>query len=311
MWCPTIEAFRRSNPVRGIAEQCKILGYSKQAYYKQLHYQEQALFEEYLIVGLINQKRKIWKRGSGRNLWKALASDFAEHKITIGRDKFFDLLRRNGLLIHCKKRRVKTTDSYHRYHKYPNLIRGLKPIKANEIWVVDITYVWLSQSDCFCYLFLITDMYSRKIIGYWVDASLHAQGAINGLKMALHNTSPKQVQGCIHHSDRGIQYCCDAYIALLKKNGFTISMTEKSDPLENAIAERVNKTIKEEFTNQKEISFTTLAAAKKSIKQFIDFYNNQRPHRSINWLTPYAAHQQEGALKRHWKMYMRKKKGDL
>ena len=120
-----------------------------------------------------------------------------------------------------------------------------------------------------------------------------------------------RVKGCIHHSDRGIQYCCDTYTALLIKNGFTISMTEQSDPLENAIAERVNKTIKEEFTDQKEISFTTITTAKKSIKQFIDFYNNQRPHRSIDWLTPSQAYQREGELKRHWKMYIKKEKGDL
>jgi len=288
-----------------------VFGYSKQAYYKQLHSQEQASFDEYLVVGLIEQKRQIWKRGSGRNLWKSLQEDFSEHKINIGRDKFFDLLRRNGLLIHYKKRRVKTTDSYHRYHKYPNLIRGLKPVKANEIWVVDITYLWLSKTDCFCYLFLITDMYSRKVMGYCVQATLKGTGAVKSLQMALQNTKAKEVKGCIHHSDRGIQYCCDAYTVLLCKNGFTISMTEQRDPLENAIAERINKTIKEEFTNQKEISFTTITAAKKSIKQFIDFYNNQRPHRSIDWLTPSAAYHREGELKRHWRMYIKKRGGIL
>jgi transposase InsO family protein len=244
-------------------------------------------------------------------LWKALQGDFAEHRVSIGRDRFFDLLRRNGLLISYKKRRAKTTDSYHRYHKYPNLVKELKPLKANEIWVVDITYLWLSGTDCFCYLFLVTDMYSRKIMGYCVQATLRATGAVKGLQMALQNTKGGEVRGCIHHSDRGIQYCCDAYVALLEKNGFTISMTEKGDPLENAIAERMNKTIKEEFTDQKEISFLTMAAAKKSIGQFIDFYNNQRPHRSIDWLTPSEAYQREGELKRHWKMYMRKAKGDL
>lgn len=175
-----------------------MFGYSKQAWYKQLHYQQQASFDEYLIVGLIEQKRQIWKRGSGRNLWKALQQNFSEHKISIGRDKFFDLLRRNGLLIHYKKRRVKTTDSYHRYHKYPNLIKELKPLKANEIWVVDITYLWLSEADCFCYLFLVTDMYSRKIMGYFVHATLHAAGAVKSLQMALQNTKPEEVQGCIH-----------------------------------------------------------------------------------------------------------------
>ena len=148
-------------------------------------------------------------------------------------------------------------------------------------------------------------------MGYCVHGSLQATGAVKSLQMALQNTKPAEVKGCIHHSDRGIQYCCDTYTALLIKNGFTISMTEQSDPLENAIAERVNKTIKEEFTDQKEISFTTITTAKKSIKQFIDFYNNQRPHRSIDWLTPSQAYQREGELKRHWKMYIKKEKGDL
>jgi hypothetical protein len=176
-------------------ELCQVLGYSKQAYYKQLHYQEQRSFDEYLIVGLIRQKRKIWKRGSGRNLWKCLKADFSNHHIKISRDKFFDLLRRNGLLISYKKRRITTTDSYHRYHKYPNLIKGLRPLKANEIWVADITYIWLTQADSFCYLFLITDVYSRKIIGYCVHATLQAEGALKSLQMAFQ--TQKQVPSMI------------------------------------------------------------------------------------------------------------------
>jgi len=288
-----------------------VFGYSKQAYYKQLHYQEEESFNEYLIVGLIKQKRQVWKRGSGRNLWKSLHTDFLNHQISIGRDKFFDLLRRNGLLVRYKKRRIKTTDSYHRYHKYPNLTRGVKPVKANEIWVSDITYLWLNDTDSFCYLFLITDLYSRKIIGYCVHSTLQASGAIKSLQMALGNTEASTVKGCIHHSDRGIQYCCDAYIALLNKKSIGISMTEQSDPLENAVAERINKTIKEEFTDEKELSFATIEAAKRDIKRFIIFYNSQRPHRSIDWLTPDQAYQKEGELKRHWKMYIKNEKGDL
>ena len=131
------------------------------------------------------------------------------------------------------------------------------------------------------------------------------------LQMALQNTKAAAEKGCIHHSDRGIQYCCDAYTELLNKKGIVISMTEQSDPLENAVAERINKTIKEEFTDQKELNFTSIEAAKRAIKKFIDFYNSQRPHRSIDWLTPNEAYLREGELKRHWKMYMRKAKGDL
>ena len=139
--------------------------------------------------------------------------------------------------------------------------------------------------------------------------TLQAGGAVKSLQMALKNTKVDEIKECIHHSDRGIQYCCDAYTLLLNKHGCKISMTEQSDPLENPIAERVNKTIKEEFTDEKEISFTTTAAAKKSIGKFIDFYNNQRPHRSIDWLTPNQAYQRQGELKRHWKMYVKKEKG--
>lgn len=288
-----------------------MFGYSRQAYYKQRHYGERQAFDEYLIVGLIKKKRQIWKRGSGRNLWKALKKELAKHNIQIGRDKFFDLLRVNGLLVRCKKRKVKTTDSYHRYHKYPNLVKDKQPLKANEIWVSDITYIWLTEAECFCYLFLITDMYSRKIIGFDVHSTLEAEGAITSLQMAFDNTKGVRQKGCIHHSDRGIQYCCDAYVNKLLQNGFQISMTEQSDPLENAIAERINKTIKEEFTDEKEISFTTLAVAKKQISQFIDFYNHYRPHRSIDWLTPAEAYKTEGKLKRHWKMYKKRAKGDL
>jgi putative transposase len=155
---------------------------------------------------------------------------------------------------------------------------------------------------------MITDLYSRKIIGYCVNATLEATGALSSLQTALRQTAMQRQQGCIHHSDRGIQYCCDAYVYKLQRNDFQISMTEQSDPLENAVAERINKTIKEEFTDQKEISFPTLAVAKKSLKQFIDFYNHQRPHRSIDWLTPAKAYNTEGELKRHWKIYKSKKK---
>lgn len=272
---------------------------------------EKQVMDEQLIVGLIIEKRKIWKRGSGRNLWKSLEADLARHHLKIGRDKFFDLLRRRGLLKHHRKRKITTTDSYHRYHKYPNLIKEKIPLKANEIWVSDITYIHLSEADEFCYLFLITDLYSRKIIGYCVHPTLHAKGAVISLQMALKQRQESDSKDCIHHSDRGVQYCCDAYVQLLNKNGITISMTENSDPLENAVAERINKTIKEEFTDDKEISFKDLQQARQELKKFIEFYNKERRHRSIDWLTPNEAHQRQGELKRQWKMYYRKQKGEL
>ena len=285
---------------------CSLLGYTKQAYYKGQRYLEKEAFEEDLIVGLIREKRTIWKGGSGRNLLKCLNPELERHGLRIGRDKFFELLGRNNLLTRHQKRRVSTTDSYHRYHKYPNLVKEMQPQKAGQVWVSDITYVWLSAEERFCYLFLITDLYSRKIIGYAVSASLKAEGALQALRMAVKGMFPSQRAECIHHSDRGVQYCCDDYVALLRQHSIRISMTENSDPLENAVAERVNKTIKEEFTDERELSFTSLAIARRELKKYITFYNDERPHRSIDWLTPSVAHQQQGLLKRHWKSYYRK-----
>lgn len=242
---------------------------------------------------------------------KSLEKEFKNHGIEIGRDKFFDILRRNRLLKTLRRRKVTTTDSYHRYHKYPNLIKEKIPLKAHEIWVSDITYLWLRDKTGFCYLFLITDLYSRKIIGYCVSKTLEAKGAVASLSMAMKEVASERLENCIHHSDRGIQYCCDQYIELLLDKKLLVSMTENSDPLENAVAERINKTIKEEFTNEKELSFKDFDEARKEIKKFIDFYNTQRPHRSINWLTPGVAHLLEGELKRHWKNYDRRKKGGV
>jgi transposase InsO family protein len=267
---------------------------------------EKKAIDERLIVDMIKNKRRLWKKGSGRNLLAALKVEFKEHSIEIGRDKFFDLLRENGLLMKNKKRRTNTTMSYHHFHKYPNIIRGLCPISSGGIIVSDITYIWIQDIENFAYLFLITDVYSRKIIGYCVSDSLKADAAIKALKMGLgHIDEP---ENCIHHSDRGIQYCCHNYTSLLQKNGMAISMTENGDPLENAIAERINRTIKEEFTDDKTVSFKTFNQAKKELPKFIYFYNNERPHRSIDMLTPSAAYDMKGELKRRWKSYYKKNK---
>lgn len=223
----------------------------------------------------------------------------------MGRDRFFDLLSRNHLLRKKNRRKAITTNSYHHYHKYPNKIREVEPTRPNQILVSDITYVWIQEIENFAYLSLITDMYSRKILGYDMSDSLDASGAIRALKMAT--SSFTKEEDCIHHSDRGVQYCCHAYTNYLKQYNFTISMTENGDPLENAIAERVNRTIKEEFTDDKTLSFKSFRDAKKDIPKFIKFYNVNRPHRSIEMMTPEQAYQKEGPLKRCWKSYYRKR----
>lgn len=286
---------------------CGLLGYSKQAYYKSLQHKEEKFFDEYLILELIRKKRLIWKNGSGRNLLFSLKREFEYHNIQIGRDKFFSLLKRHGLLIKRKSKRAITTNSYHFFHRFPNKIKGLIPEKAHQVWVSDITYVWIQKEQCFLYLFLITDMYSRKIIGYSISDNLKAKAAIDALKMAT-----KQAKGLlngqtIHHSDRGIQYCCHAYTSLLVKHQIQISMTENSDPLENAIAERINKTVKEEFMEDYKSGYPDLDSAYTGIKQSIVFYNQSRPHRSLDMKTPNEAHMLSGPINRKWKNYKRNK----
>jgi transposase InsO family protein len=279
---------------------CLQFGYSKQAFYKQLQAVQNASLKNEVVLELVQEKRKIWKRGSGRNLHQSIKKELIEHDIKMGRDKFFDLLRENKLLIKPKRFRTKTTCSFHHFNKYEYLIKDVIPNRSNEIWVSDITYLWLKKLDKFCYLSLITDLYSRKIVGYCVHEDLSVNGCLEALKMALKQRVNKS-EALVHHSDRGVQYCSHAYVKLLQKNNIRISMTQTGDPLENAVAERINKTIKEEFTNDRQINFINIVEAKTEIKKFIEFYNSKRPHRSVEWLTPNEAHLRTGELKRVWK----------
>jgi putative transposase len=279
----------------------ELLGYTKQAYYKKIKTKERQDFQESLVLDLVKEKRKLWKKGSGRNLHSALRNDFDRHNVKIGRDKFFDLLHNNGLLIKKKQRKTRTTFSYHHFHKYPNLIKELKIVRVNQVIVTDITYLYLSGTDSFAYLFLVTDLFSRKILGYNVSDNLSAKSGVKALRMALGNMS--DTKDTIHHSDRGIQYCSHKYTKILKENNIRISMTENSDPLENAVAERINKTLKEEFTKDKQISFSNYREAKIIMSQIIKFYNDGRPHRSLEMYTPSIAYEMNKLLKRKWKAY--------
>jgi putative transposase len=290
---------------------CKVFGYTKQAYYKKLQQNTNKTLQEEIIVGLVKEKRKIWKRGSGRNLHQCLQSDFKKQGIKMGRDKFFELLGNNQLLMKSKRTRTKTTCSFHHFNRYENLIKNSAVKRCNEVWVSDITYLWLKEQDRFCYLSLVTDLYSRKIVGQCVYEDLSVKGCLEALKMALKQRKNKN-DSLIHHSDRGVQYCSHSYVQLLQKNNIKISMTQTGDPKENAVAERVHKTIKEEFTDDRQINFSNIVEATADIKKFIEFYNQHRPHRSVNWLTPNKAHLQTGILQRKWKAYYAKTKwGDL
>jgi transposase InsO family protein len=178
-------------------------------------------------------------------------------------------------------------------------------VRSNQVRATDITYIWLKPQDKFCYLSTIIDVYSRKIVGHCIHPNLSVKGSIEALQQALKQRTDK-TENLIHHSDRGVQYCCHEYVNLLQKNNVQISMTQTGDPLENAIAERIHKTIKEEFTTDRQLYFNNIEDAKTAVKKYINFYNNERPHRSIDWLTPNEAHQKTGPLKRHWKAYYAK-----
>ena len=228
----------------------------------------------------------------------------SEHQLQWGRDALFDLLRTHGLLVKKGKRKVKTTLSHHWLRKYANLIKEWEPLSPNTLWVSDITYIVCA--DGFAYLSLITDAYSHKIVGFCLWQTLEAAGCIKALQMAL--------QGCpdttklIHHSDRGVQYCSEGYVNLLSGNNILISMTENRDPLQNAIAERVNGILKDELLQQ---PYGCYEQAQKSVAAAIEVYNTLRPHSSCDMLTPQHAHQQSGVLKKHWKNYYQQKEVEM
>ncbi len=229
-----------------------------------------------------------------RKVYQKIKKDLSQAQIKIGRDQLFSILKANKMLIRKSVRHIHTTNSRHWYKKHPNLIREMVPESPNQLWVSDITY--LQKERGFMYLSLITDAYSRKIVGYYIGDTLEASNTIKALRMALENT-PNLMGGLIHHSDRGMQYCCYAYVKLLQDHNIKISMTEKGDPLENAIAERVNGILKQEYLDYKEVYDN------QKLKEVIDYYNNERPHMSCNMLTPNDAHQKTGKLNRTWKNY--------
>jgi len=238
----------------------------------------------------------------GRKLHYMIREDLDRLNIKIGRDTLFDLLASEHLLVQSRKRKHITTNSKHWYKKYPNLIKGLTPDGPNQIWVSDITYIMTKQK--FTYLFLITDAYSKKIIGYRLAKNLDSIHAVNSLQDAIKNTC-QPISGLIHHSDRGIQYCSKEYTDLLNKHAISISMTENGDPLENPVAERINGILKDEYLNDKINNHSDLNP--KHLSYAIEKYNTSRPHLSCEMLTPEEAHRGHGKLRRMWKNYYRKR----
>lgn len=239
-----------------------------------------------------------------RKLLHEIASQLEDHGIKLGRDQLFDLLRFHGLLVRRRKRGVRTTDSCHWLKKYPNLVAGLDLTAPEQIWVSDITYV--KTIEGYSYLSLITDAYSRKIVGHALYPSLESEGCIIALSTALAGRSFRD-RSLIHHSDRGVQYCCGAYVDMLRADGIAISMTQSGNPYENALAERMNGIIKTEFFPKR--IYQNYKEAKKAIDKIVNIYNSRRPHSSLDFLTPNEAHTMAGPITMKWKP--RKRNGQI
>lgn len=250
-----------------------------------------------IILSLVKDTRIDFPRMGANKMLLYLRPKLYSMGLDIGRDAFVSLLAENHLLVTRRRSKRKTTFSQHRFYKYPNMIRDYIPTTPNQLWVSDITYIEVGYG--FIYLSLITDAYSRKIVGWNLAPDLSTDNALQALKQAL-STLPENTS-LIHHSDRGIQYCSTAYIKELEKHHILISMTENGDPLENAIAERVNGILKNEWIDMTHLQ--SWDKAMKYVEKVIGLYNNERPHQSLNYLTPEIVHRTGIVTQRKWKNY--------
>jgi putative transposase len=286
-------------PSAGIATLCRLFGKTRHAYYDTLWRKESNLVKEDIIVQEVISVRKDLPTLGTRKMHHVLQPRLASHNIRIGRDYLFDLLAEHRLLIRCRKRKVITTDSRHWMRKYSNLIKTVTITRPEQVWVSDITYIKVIHQ--WGYLSLITDAYSRKIMGYSFQSDLSAEGCVAALKMALDNRDSNEQ--LIHHSDRGSQYCSQQYVKMLLENNIAISMTENGDPYENALAERMNGILKSEFNlYNTQMGFEQ---TKNLIAKTINAYNKLRPHASCDYMTPEEAHLKSGTMKKRWKKYNR------
>ncbi|WP_368667514.1 IS3 family transposase [Ancylomarina sp. 16SWW S1-10-2] len=277
-----------------IVSTCRLLGVDRQVYYRANRSKLKSQTQAQKVLDLVVPLRELMPRIGTKKLYHILNEPLKELKL--GRDKLHMILKANNLLIKPKKSYHVTTNSHHRFKKHKNLIENLVPTRPEQVWVTDITYIGNRPNHS--YLALVTDAYSKKIVGYDLSDSLHASGAIGALKMAVKQRM-YQTEPLIHHSDRGVQYCCTDYQKLLKRKNLNCSMTESYDPYANAVAERVNGILKSEFELER---FTVnIDVMKKIIKQSIDIYNTFRPHYSCYMNTPEYMHKQRKVKIRTYK----------
>ena len=263
-----------------------MFGINRQIYYRSTKRSRTSKNKAEQVVELVENIRMKMPKIGGRKLYFMLNEPLKTLKI--GRDKFFNILKANHLLITPKRRYHITTNSHHRFRKHKNLVLDYQITKPNQVWVADITYIGNRKNPS--YLSLITDAYSKKIVGHYVAENLTTEGSLLALKKAINTTELKELS-LIHHSDRGLQYCSDEYQKNLEKNNIKCSMTQNSDPYENAVAERINGILKQEFNIDKFDVETKIK--RKIVEESIEIYNEFRPHFSNHYLTPNQMHKQE------------------
>lgn len=279
-----------------VSAACGLFGHCRQAFYKQkTDHERKSRIERELVAAAKEQREQAPGIGCVK-LYLILLAIFGASRMP-GRDSFLRLMRRHKMTLPPPRPRH-TTNSYHHYHKYSNLVKDFVPDAPTQLWVSDITYIE-TEEGC-CYLHLITDAYSHKIVGWKLSDSLKAEHTLDALKQAVSQSGGGDLSGLIHHSDRGSQYCSDMYVSELKAHNIRISMTEGYKPTDNAIAERANGIIKQEVVYRRK-RFTGMAEALQTLSKYIDFYNTERPHMSIGMNTPERAHAMSGEQKKCWK----------
>lgn len=289
---------KHDKPQVSLARLCGMLGVTRQAYYQHQWRQMDLDVEHQLVLTRVREIRRDHPVMGARKLLVLLSPFLLEHGIKMGRDALYDLLAQNYMLVRRKRRQHITTDSRHWLRKYPNLIRELDVSRINQVWASDITY--LKTKRGYVYISLITDLYSHRLMGYHLASDLLAVNSCKALEMAIW-AAGQPLDGLIHHSDRGVQYCSAEYVNLLQDKQIRISMTEKGDPLENAVAERINGIIKNEYINQNQVHDEN--HARKLLDHAVWAYNNQRPHMSCQMNTPEKVYKQELKVRRVWKNY--------
>ena len=273
---------------------CTLFGIDRQVYYRRIKRRIIKQDKAQLVVKMVLEIRTQMPRIGSKKLYYLLGTDLKT--LRIGRDKFIDILRANHLLIIPKRSYHITTNSHHRFRKYKNQLLDLQINKPEQVWVSDITYIGKREKPC--YLSLITDAYSKKIVGYNVSDNLNTESSLVALRLAVKQRKNKEIP-LIHHSDRGLQYCSNNYQKILNKNDIQPSMTQNSDPYENAVAERINGILKQEFFIDKYNK--DLPIMKQILKETVDIYNENRPHLSNHMLTPNQMHEQNKIIMKTYK----------